>query len=51
MIRYTRRLKTKHGNDVTIKIFTEKRHRFIIAWLRGWYCFGQGKSYEFNDVW
>lgn len=51
MIRYTRRLKTKDGNYVTIKIFTKSRIKFAAAWLRGWYCFAQGKSYEFNDVW
>jgi hypothetical protein len=51
MIRYTRRLKTKQGSSVTIKIFTNKRSRFIFAWLRGWYEFSRGNSYEYNDTW
>lgn len=51
MIRYTRRLKVKNGNHVTIKIFTNSRIKFVIAFCRGWYEFSRGNSYEFNDVW
>ena len=51
MIRYTRRLKTKDGNFVTIKIFTNSRIRFAFAWLRGLYEFSRGNSYEYNNIW
>lgn len=51
MIRYTRRLKTKDGNFVNIRIFTKSRIKFAWAFCRGWYEFSRGNSYEFNDVW
>lgn len=51
MIRYTRRIKNKHGNHTTIKIFTNSRIKFAVAFVRGWYEFSRGNSYEFNDVW
>lgn len=51
MIRYTRRLKTKQGHYVNIRIFTNSRIKFAFAFVAGWYQFGRGNSYEFNDVW
>lgn len=51
MIRYTRRKTAKNGNSITIKIFTNSRFKFVFAFIRGWYEFGRGNSYEYNDVW
>ena len=51
MIRYTRRLKTKNGDAVNIRIFTNSRIKFVFAFIRGWYEFSRGNSYEYNDVW
>lgn len=51
MIRYTRRLKTKNGEAVNIRIFTNSRIKFAWAFVRGWYEFSRGNSYEYNDVW
>lgn len=50
MIVYTRRLKTKQGHYVTIKIFAKNRPRFIWGVLRGWYEYGRSNSYELDDT-
>lgn len=50
MIVYTRRLKTKQGHEVTIKIFASNRVRFVWAFCRGWFEFGRSNSYEFDDT-
>ena len=50
MIRYTKRLKTKDGRSVTLKIFTDSHAKFVWHFVRAWYTFGTGNSYEFDDT-
>jgi hypothetical protein len=51
IIRYTRVRKTKDGVRVNIRIFTNSRFKFVVAWLRAQYEFSRGNSYERNDLW
>jgi hypothetical protein len=48
--RYTRRLNTKQGDNVNLRIFASSRIRFIYGFVRGWFEYGRGNSYELDDT-
>lgn len=50
-MRYTKRLKTKRGNYVVVRVFTRSKWKFAWHIARGYYEFARGNSYEFNDLW
>lgn len=50
-MRYTRRLKTKNGDQVNIRVFTNSRIKLVWHVCRAYYEYGRGNSYEFNDLW
>jgi len=51
MIRYTKVRKSKKGDRIVTRIFTNNRIVFIFQWLRGQYEYGRGNSYSYEDIW